>query len=865
MNLRSVCSCLFGFALAVGTVCASAETAQMRIPSSDLETLRAAQPGEERRVVSGWLSADDRRAQAAPRAVELRLRRIEVYAPDAKVLEATDAGYRELPRDTRLHFIAEPSAGQRMSLSLDPERAEAEGLLLLDGRMYALAGAVGAAGLALDAVDLEQPLPDGSVPEASCSGDMGAVSDALGKTAAADAKPLRAREAPAAFSASTGPASRLSLQSFAPKVATRQVTLAIDTDNELLQKKFSNNTSNATAYVAALVAAMNAIYEDDPAQYGLQLRLLQGTLILRPSTTADPYANTDSSATGAALNEFGAWWRDNQASVPRAFALMLSGKASSQNSSSGIAWLLTSGSYCDAKGSTGSQVFGHYSVTRVFWNPSFGGAQDAYVVAHELGHNLGARHTHCANASTGAQASTGTIDRCFNGESSQGCYAGTQACPSGAESPLAPQGTLMSYCHLNGLSCGVSTELHPTHVTQLNTRLASQPSACVTPIGSNQAPTINAPTSIAGTEDTALALTGISVADADSASVVATFAVPAGALNASSGGGVTVGGTATSRTLTGSPAAISSFLGAGSLSYAPALNANGSVTLGITANDGSASANRNVTLAIAAVNDAPTMTLPASIGLNEDQAAAVRPISFADVDAGSASVLATFNVASGGLGGSSGNGVTVGGTASARTLSGSIANINAFIAAGSLIYTPVANANGTVVLSVTINDQGNSPAPALQAQGTLNLQIAAVNDAPTLTAPAALSVQAGVPTAIVGVSYADPDAPSGNINVQTSFSASVGSFSASSAGGVTVSGSGSGTLGLSGQLSAINAFMSATPVRYTASPSGPASVSLTLGINDLGNIGGAALTATRTVAASVAGLDTDVFANGFEP
>lgn len=839
---------------------------QIRIETSMLEALRGALPGDEHRVLLQWDAGDGEAANASTPSLEVRLRRIEVYAADARVLEATADGYRELPLDPRLHFVAEPSAGQRMSLSVDAETGRSVGLLLDAGRMYELSGAMGADALVLDALDMDLPLPDGSSTEASCSGDMGSVSDALGKTQPIESKPLAARDAPAGLHAPLSARGTLAARSFAPKAATRQVTLAIDTDNELLQKKFSNNTTAATAYVAELVAALNAIYEDDPAQYGLQLRLLQGTLILRPSTTPDPYNNTDSSATGAALNEFGAWWRDNQTGVPRAFALKLSGKASNQNSSSGIAWLVTSGTYCTATGSTGSSVFGHYSVNRVFWNPSFNGSRDAYLVGHELGHNLGARHTHCANASTGAQASTGTIDRCWNGESGSGCYAGTQACPSGAESPLAPQGTLMSYCHLNGLGCGVSTELHPTHVSQLNARLASQPSSCVGPISTNQAPTLTAPTSLSGTEDTPLTLSGISVADPDSASLVLTFSVPGGSVNASSGGGVSVGGSAGARTLTGSPSALNTYLSGGGVVYAPAANANGNVTLGINASDGTANASRSVTLAIAAVNDAPTLTLPATISLNEDQSVQVRPITFADVDAGSGALLATFSVGSGSLVASSGSGVTVGGTASTRTLAGTLANLNAFIAAGSLSYAPAANANGSVPLNVTINDQGNSPAPAQQAQGSLNLQIAAVNDPPSLVAPASLSAQAGVATAINGVSYADPDSPSGGINVQVSYAASIGSFSATAAGGVSVSGSGTGNLTLSGLLSAINAFVGSTPVRYTASASGPASVSLNLSINDLGNIGsGGALTATRTIVTSVSGLDTDLFRNGFEP
>lgn len=738
MALRSRLPRLILLAAALAPALAAAHSARLDIPKAQLEALLSAQPGDERRLLTDWSTAEPQREAAAPKSVELRLRRIDVYAPDARVLEATADGYRELPRDTRLHFVAEPSAGQRMSLSLDPESARAEGLLLLGGRMYSLTGARSEGGLALDASDMEQPMPDGALRVASCVGDMSPADAPTAKVEAPAAQPLRAREAANLFGAPSTRAQRLAMQSFAPKAATRQVTLAIDTDNELLQKKFSNNTSNATAYVAALVAAMNAIYEDDPAQYGLQLRLLQGTLILRPSTTADPYTNSDDMATGAALTEFGNWWQANQSGVSRAFALKLSGKASNQFSSSGIAWLLSSGSYCTATSGSG----GHYSVTRVFHSPQLVAADDAYVVSHELGHNLGARHTHCANASTGAQAATGTIDRCFNGESGGGCYAGPQACPTGAESPLAPQGTLMSYCHLNGLNCGVSTELHPTHVTQLNARLASQPAACVVPIGSNQAPTINAPASINGVEDTVLALTGISFADPDSASLAATFSVPSGSLAATAAGGVSVSGSASARVLTGSPSALNSFLSEGRLSYAPVANANGNVTLGLSVTD--------------------TVAAP-------------------------------------------------------------------------------------VTRSVT-------------------LAMAAVNDAPTLNAPASLSVQASVSSAISGVSYADVDSPGGGIAVQASYSAGSGSFTASSGGGVTVSGSGSGSLTLSGTLSAINSFVAATPVRFTASPTGPASVSLSLGINDLGNTGsGGALNATRSISVSVSGREGELFANGFEP
>jgi hypothetical protein len=731
-------------ALVVGPATAAepAEDARLRIGSMELQRLIELEKGESADFGLRWSTAEAVRRGESAAPLEARLRRIEVYAPDARILEVTADGVRELPRDARLHFVAEGSAGQRLGLSLDPKSGIAEGLLLRDGRMFALAGVRDGEALELVATDTSQPLPDGSTPEFSCSGDMGAASQAASKSlrlSARDALPTA--HSAARFDSALGSATARA----AAKAATRQLTVAVDTDNELLQRKFSDNTTAATQYVAALFTALNAIYEDDPAQYGLQLRLLQGTLILRPSSSADPYANDDSSATGAALSEFGAWWRDNQAAVPRAFAILLSGKSSSQNSASGIAWLLTSGTYCDAKGSAGSQASGHYSVNRVFWNPGLTAAQDAYLVGHELGHNLGARHTHCANASTGAQASTGTIDRCYSGESGLGCYAGPQACPSGGESPLAPQGTLMSYCHLNGLGCGVSTEIHPTHVTQLNARLASQPATCLTPVGgTNQAPTLNAPASLALTEDVAQALSGISVADPDSAALTLNLSLPAGSgsLSANSGGGVAVSGNSSARTLTGSPAALNTFLSGGGVNYAPVANFNGSVSLSLQLSDG--------------------------------------------------------------------------------------------------LAAPVSR-------STTLN-------------------IAAVNDAPTLNAPVSLAALPGAAVSIGGVSYADPDAPTGAIAVVATFAAPSGSFTASSGGGVSVNGSGSANLQLSGTLAAINSFVASTPVRYTAAPAAAGTaVTLTLTINDQGNTGsGGARSASRNVIANVAATGP-LFMDGFEP
>ena len=132
-------------------------------------------------------------------------------------------------------------------------------------------------------------------------------------------------------------------------------------------------------------------------------------------------------------------------------------------------------------------------------------------------------------------------------------------------------------------------------------------------------------------------------------------------------------------------------------------------TITFKVNDGnsdSSGADRTVT--VAATNDAPTVSMPASLTAAEDTATAITGINFADADAGSASVTVTLSVGSGTLSASSGGGVAIGGTASALTLSGSIANINAFIAGGAVQFQGAANSTASVTLTAGIDDGGNA-------------------------------------------------------------------------------------------------------------------------------------------------------------
>ena len=263
------------------------------------------------------------------------------------------------------------------------------------------------------------------------------------------------------------------------------MTVAVDTDNELLSLKFSNSTASATSYLASLFAGMSVIYERD-----LFVRLLQGYTVLRLSSAADPWTqpacpawpatcqNTGGAST-AQLMEVAGYWAANYGPVPRALAMTLSGKQPSGNSASGIAYVNT---LCS--GSSG------YSFSQVFKFAGSTAAHDVSLVAHELGHNFGSRHTHCY------PTPTTPIDECYNGEG--GCYGGTTSCP--APFTITPinggpvtdvRGTLMSYCHLLS-GCSASPVFHPQTVDVIAPIVDGKVNVCVFPGTGAATPTISA-------------------------------------------------------------------------------------------------------------------------------------------------------------------------------------------------------------------------------------------------------------------------------------------------------------------------------------------------------------------------------------
>ena len=189
-------------------------------------------------------------------------------------------------------------------------------------------------------------------------------------------------------------------------IGCKTVGIYLECDYKLYQDKGSS-VSNVTSYMTGLFNQISALYANENVGVAISQIYVW--------TTSDPYAAMTSTST--VLNAF-------QSARGTNFTGNLAHFVTSRSLGGGIAYVdvICSKSY----------AFGVSAINTTFQNvPTYSWTVE--VMTHELGHNLGAWHTHSCNWTGGA------LDNCYSPEGS--CGAGPA--PVGG-------GTIMSYCHLNG-------------------------------------------------------------------------------------------------------------------------------------------------------------------------------------------------------------------------------------------------------------------------------------------------------------------------------------------------------------------------------------------------------------------------------
>ncbi|HWW01967.1 MAG TPA: Ig-like domain-containing protein [Candidatus Acidoferrum sp.] len=181
----------------------------------------------------------------------------------------------------------------------------------------------------------------------------------------------------------------------------------------------------------------------------------------------------------------------------------------------------------------------------------------------------------------------------------------------------------------------------------------------------------------------------------------------------------------------------------GTLTFTPVANASGSTVITVTVNDGGASNNivsQTFTVTVNPVNQPPTLNPLSNLTLNEN--APAQTVNLSGIGTGAPNEVQTLTVST-----TSSNPGLVPNPAVGYTSPS---------ATGTLTFTPVANASGSTVIKVTINDGGASNNIVSQ---TFTVTVNPVNQPPTLNPLSNLTLNENAPAQTVNLSGIGSGAP----------------------------------------------------------------------------------------------------------
>jgi hypothetical protein len=385
----------------------------------------------------------------------------------------------------------------------------------------------------------------------------------------------------------------------------------------------------------------------------------------------------------------------------------------------------------------------------------------------------------------------------------------------------------------------------------------------------NDAPDVASAGSLAGVPNTAINVTGISFSDADSnLAEIATFSAPSGTFAAVSGGGVTVGGTASALTLTGTTADLNTYISGNNLTYTTATSQTILVTLNDQGNTGSGGPQTDSVNVSVVVNALPVLDLDAGDGtppngfttkFTEDDTSNSHligsgsvlisgSVSITDADVGDNIVRATIDLTNPQIGFDllSYNGSVAGITLDPSStdthiiLVGSASRADYQAAIETITFENSSQNPDTSnrIINVTVNDGVSDSNVAVAT-----VEVVGVNDAPINTVPGSQAVDEETNLSITGISVADADANPATQDLTVTLHVGSGTLDIRTdvVGGITagdVTGDTTGNIVVTATLNEINATLAAANgLIYQGAANFNGDDTLTVTTNDNGHTG----------------------------